>query len=78
MKILGLQLCLFEPRRKKKDKDNLRENLLLLKGVEFFFEDFTVDTVIFQILKKSIIFEPRKATTEFGHATRQEDKTHGF
>ena len=50
----------------------LRETLLFLEGLEFFFKDFTIDAVIFQILKKSIIFEPRKATTEFGHATRQD------
>ena len=50
----------------------LRETFLFLEGLEFFFKDFAIDAVIFQILKKSIIFEPRKATTEFGHATRQD------
>ncbi len=52
-----------------------REDFLLLEGMKLFFEDFTVDAVTFQVLKKSIIFEPRKATTEFGHATNKMRRT---
>ena len=50
-----------------------REDLLLLQGGEFFFQQLWVDTVIFQVLQKLRIFEPRKPCLVFFHTERKHD-----